>query len=458
VELCAGARVALDGRPCKAGHATERHCPPDQLTHRLQPSDHRIAGSLQALAGQAPHDEAGPPGGAVADHGQATLAALQHRQLRAAAGQAQCAARGATQRSRTAPERRAMQRGQGHGPAVCAHVQTAGDSPPTRMVANAVPNDPGDRAWRSPRARPATDLRGRPCEAVAAVGSDHGEAVKTGLAAGIPPSVARPLTAAQAKLGRCSQDAVRDAQATDTSQCPARARLTLRCDAVAPGRHIRSEATSAGGGGARKPQCTRRQGGRRLTRGGAEPLWEAREQRVRRRPEVRQQRQQWVAHPCGTRPRWWEAGAVLRRGREQGRTACRWTVLAYHLRRVVHRVARPRLLAALGCDGRGAGWSCGPPQANRAQGGQPYRLMGGTQYGRVGRLSLGRARQSSWAGERGPETEENLQWRVLTQSGAAPDCLQPPLVPRFGFRQQVSARVIAPRKLGVSGRVKVPVG
>jgi len=30
---------------------------------------------------------------------------------------------------------------------------------------------------------------------------------------------------------------------------------------------------------------------------------------------------------------------------------------------------------------------------------------------------------------------------VLTQSGAAPDCLQRPLVPRVRFRQQVSASV-----------------
>ena len=36
--------------------------------------------------------------------------------------------------------------------------------------------------------------------------------------------------------------------------------------------------------------------------------------------------------------------------------------------------------------------------------------------------------------------------------------LVPTQLPRSGFRQQVSASVVAPRKLGVSGRVKVPVG
>jgi hypothetical protein len=53
----------------------------------------------------------------------------------------------------------------------------------------------------------------------------------------------------------------------------------------------------------------------------------------------------------------------------------------------------------------------------------------------VDRISLGRVRQSSRAGACVPATESNLQQKVLTQSGAAPDCLQRPL--RFRFWQQV---------------------
>jgi|RhiMetdeSRZDD1v2_1073273.scaffolds.fasta_scaffold37490_7 hypothetical protein len=63
------------------------------------------------------------------------------------------------------------------------------------------------------------------------------------------------------------------------------------------------------------------------------------------------------------------------RGLEQVRTECSWTVLAYSRRRVVNRVEMPRRLAALGGDVLGAGWSCGQPQANRAQGGQQYLRM-----------------------------------------------------------------------------------
>ena len=78
-----------------------------------------------------------------------------------------------------------------------------------------------------------------------------------------------------------------------------------------------------------------------------EPLWEEREQRVRRRPEVMQQRTQLVEHPFGTMQRWWDAGYCFMRGLQKVRTEFSLTVLAYNLRRVLNLVERPRLLAAL---------------------------------------------------------------------------------------------------------------
>jgi Transposase DDE domain len=179
-----------------------------------------------------------------------------------------------------------MQLGQGRGMEVCDNVQTAVDSKHKLFVANDVPNDTSDRDCLSPVALQANDILGGTFEAVADVGYYHGEAVKTCLEAGITPYVARPLTSAKAKLGLCSKDDVRYDQATDTSQCPAGVQLTFRFDAVEPGRPIRYYATPACGGCALKPQCTRRQGGRRITR--------------------------WVdEHPCGTMKRWWDAGYFL---------------------------------------------------------------------------------------------------------------------------------------------------
>jgi transposase len=324
--LFAGARVAIDGSQFKAVHAKARPCTPDTLTQLLARIDQRIEGSRQALDGQETPEDTGTPGGAVADDVQAKIEALQQRKRRYADWQAQCEASGATQRSRTAPESRAMQLGQGGGIEVCDHGQTAVDSTHKRMVANDVTNDTSDRDCLSPVALQAKAILGGPCDAVAAVGDDHGAEGKPCLAAGITPYVARPLTAAKAKLGLCSQDDFRYDQATDTSQGPAGAQLPFRFDAIEQGRHIRYEATPACGGCPRKPQCTRRQGGRRITRGVDEHLLEALEQRVRRRPEVMKQRTQGVAHPFGTMQRWWDAGYVLLRGREKVRTECSLTV------------------------------------------------------------------------------------------------------------------------------------
>ena len=165
-----------------------------------------------------------------------------------------------------------MQLGKGRGTEVCSNVQTAVDSKPKLIIANDVTNDTGDRDWRSPMALQAKAVLGRTFEAVAEVGDYHGEEVKTCLEAGIPPSVARPITSANQKLGRFSTEDFIDEVATDTSQCPAGARLTFRFATVELGRPIRYDATSACTACPLKPQCPRNTGGRRLTRWVNEPL------------------------------------------------------------------------------------------------------------------------------------------------------------------------------------------
>ena len=69
---------------------------------------------------------------------QAPLAGLPQRTLREAAWPAPGEARG----------------GKGRGTEVGDHVPLAVASQPQRLMAHAVPNAPGDRAWRSPMALP----------------------------------------------------------------------------------------------------------------------------------------------------------------------------------------------------------------------------------------------------------------------------------------------------------------
>jgi transposase len=348
LELFAGELVAIDGSKFKAVNAKERNFTPDKLTKLLQQIDQRVEGYLKELDGQDNQDEAGTPGGAVAENLPAKIEALQQRQLLYAGFQAQLAASGETQLSLTDPESRAMKLGKGRGTEVGYNVQTAVDSKHKLIIANDVTNDPGDRDWLSPMALQAKAVLGCTFDAVADVGYYHGEEVKTCLAAGITPDVTRPITSANPKLGLFSQDDVIYDKATDTSQCPAGERLTFRFATVELGRHIRYYATPAGRACPLKQRCTRNQGGRRLTRWVDEHWLEEMEQRVRSRPEVMKQRKQLVEHPVGTIKRWWEQGFFLMRGLEKVRTEFSLTVLAYNLRRILNLVEMPRLLAALG--------------------------------------------------------------------------------------------------------------
>jgi hypothetical protein len=97
-----------------------------------------------------------------------------------------------------------MQLGKGRGTEVCDNVQTAVASQPPRIIANDVPNAPGDRAGLSPMALQAKEVLGCTCDAGAAMGDDHGAEGQTCLEAGI--TIARPITSAHKKLGLFSKD------------------------------------------------------------------------------------------------------------------------------------------------------------------------------------------------------------------------------------------------------------
>jgi hypothetical protein len=238
----------------------------------------------------------------------APLAPLKERQWWEQTGQEPRWPRGHAPRWRPAPASRGLHLGPGRGPEGCANVPTAGAAPHTRIVAGAGPTAPSDRDGRRPMALAATAVLERPCEVGAERGDSPGDAGKAGVEAGLPPSVARPLPSAHKPLGLCSQAALPSHGVTDTAQGPAGALRTCRCDTGAVGRPRRSDATAAGKAWGRQQAGTRRQEGRRLTRGVAAHLRKERAPRGRRRPQGRQRRTMLVAPPWGTRTRWGDAG------------------------------------------------------------------------------------------------------------------------------------------------------
>ena len=314
LDLFGGELVAIAGRKFRAVNAKGRHLTNAKLEPVIAQIEARVAGYLTELEAADDQDEAGTPGGARAADLQTKIEALRGRRRRYEDLPAALEGRGHDQLSLTDPDRRAMKGGHRGGTAVCANVQTAVEAKHKRIVACDVANDPTDRDWLSPLALAAKAILGGAFAAVAEVGSYHGHAVKQCLQAGMTPSIARPMTAANQQLGLFSKDAFTYAAATDTYGCPAGEVLSCRFATVERGRHMRDDATSAGRTCALNAQCTRHQGGRRITRWVDEPRLEPMEQRVRARPEIRPPRKELGAPPFGTMKRGGDQGDCLMRG------------------------------------------------------------------------------------------------------------------------------------------------
>jgi transposase len=329
---------AIDGRKFRAVNSKERSFTQGKLKKLIVQIDERVAAYLKALEHSDDQEERGTGGGARAEALAAKIEALKQRKLLYEGFQAQLLCCGQAQLSLTDPESRAMRRGKGRGTGIGYNVQTAVDAKHKLIVACEVTNDPGDRDWLSPMALQAKEVLACRFDAVADVGYYHGYEVRACLEAGITPSVSRPITSAHGKLGRFSEDDFTYDRATDTYRCPAGALLTFRFDTVELGRHLRYDATSACTGGARKPRCTRNNGGRRMTRWVDAQRLEEMAPRVRSRPEVMKRRQELGEHPVGTMKRGWDHGDLRMRGLEQVRTGFRVTVLADTLRRVLNLV------------------------------------------------------------------------------------------------------------------------
>ena len=314
LDLFGAERVAMDGSTVRAVNANARPFTQGTLNKRIGPIDERVDADLTELERRADQEAHGTGGGGHAATLAATREALKPRNLLEEGFQAQLRARGQAHLSLPAPERHALKRGKGRGPAVCSTVQTAVDAKHKLMVACAVTTAPGDRDWLSPVALQAKGVLACRVDAVADVGSYQGHEVKVGLEAGLTPYGARPITAAHKTRGRFGKEDFGYDRATDPYQCPAGARLTFRCDTVERGRHLRDAAPSACTGGARTQPCPRHHGGRRIPRGVDEQRLEEREPRVRSRREASVDgcpRLRGASSPCG------RAGSLYR-GRAMG--------------------------------------------------------------------------------------------------------------------------------------------
>ena len=274
---------------------------------------------------------------------QAKLARLQQRRQHYEGYQQELACSDKTQLSLTDPDCRSMPVSQ--GTEVGDNVQVVVDSKHKLIVEHEVTNAVTDQDQLSPMAIRAKDmLEVEVLAVVADVGYYDGDEVAMCVAHAITPYIAKPHTSRNQKVGLFTKaDFVYD-RVEDMYHCPAGASLEYRFSAIEHGRSRRYYATSACRGGALRTQCTRNQGGRRITRREDEGLLDAMAERVRDNPQLMKQRKQIVEHPFGTMKRSMNQGYFLLRGLPKVRAEMSLTVLAYNLKRVLTILGVAKLL------------------------------------------------------------------------------------------------------------------
>jgi hypothetical protein len=227
-------------------------------------------------------------------------------------------------------------------------VQLAVDEKHKLIVEHEVTNAVTDQDQLAPMAERAKAALGvDKLEVVADMGYYDGAEVKKCEAQGITVYIPKPDTSANTKLGLFGKERFHYEADKDVYRCPAGQALTYRFGTVEKGRAIRYYSTSACDGCALKPQCTRNQDNRRITRWEYEDVLERMQLRTHQHPDKMRKRKQLVEHPFGTMKRWMDQGYFLMRGKQKVTTEMSLTVLAYNLKRVLNLMGARKMIAAL---------------------------------------------------------------------------------------------------------------
>jgi len=346
LDLFGGELIAIDGSKFRAVNSKQRNFTRPGLEHLLRGIESRIAEYLGALDTQDQREQAAVSPPVSSGQLEEKIAALRTRKGEYQALITQLNETGATQISLTDPESRSMKvRG---GVDVCYNVQTAVDAKHRLIVAQDVTNDATDRDQLRHMATAANEVLGASAlQAIADQGYYNGPEITACLAAGITPTLPRPLTSANAKHGLFTKDDFTYDASADSYRCPAGETLAYRFSTVERERGTRYYSTGACGRCALKARCTRSKESRRITRWEEEGILDAMAQRLKKHPDLYARRKTIVEHPFGTMKRWMDQGYFLTRGLVKVRAEFSLTVLAYNLKRVLNLVGVPRMLAAL---------------------------------------------------------------------------------------------------------------
>jgi len=341
--LFGGELLAIDGSKFRAVNSRQHNFNAGKLQELLAHTDARIAEYFEALETADANEAAQPALDAAAL--QAKIAVLQEKRDWHAELLAQLDAE-QKQVSTTDPDTRRMPIAQGN--VVGYNAQLAVDAKHKLIAAAEVTNDVTDVNQLADVALAAKqNLELKQADIVADAGYYHASEVRRCVAQGLTPHIPKVDTSANTQQGLFGKSQFHYDAQKDVYVCPAAQELTYRASTFELGRELRYYRASGCNRCALKPQCTRNQANRRISREANEHLMEQMAQRMKAQPEKFKLRKTLVEHPFGTIKRAFGYDHFLLKGLEKVRTEWSLITLVYNLKRVLNLVSFQKLMAAV---------------------------------------------------------------------------------------------------------------
>lgn len=346
LELFGGELVAIDSTKIKGQNAKGKNYSAAKVEALLGELEKKMSAYLQELEEtDTAEGEKGAERLSAAELKE-KIAQLEERRGELQSVASELEQSGASQVSLSDPDARAMS--MGRGSTVGYNVQAAVDAKHSLIIATEVTNTTSDSGALGTMALKAQAALGEgKLSVVADKGYYNGKEVLLCDTIGVSAYVAKPLTSANTAQGLYGKESFQYDAHQNCYRCPAGRELTYRFTTQEKGRPIAYYRAHDCKSCPLKPQCTRNQGNRTITRATFEEAQEEMAQRVARRPDLLRRRKAIIEHCFGTIKRSFGYDYFLCRGKRQVTTEVNLTVLAYNLKRACNLVGVTNLIAAL---------------------------------------------------------------------------------------------------------------
>jgi transposase len=346
LELFGGELVAIDSTKIKGQNAKGKNYSAAKVEALLGELEKKVSAYLQELEEtDTAEGEKGAERLSAAELKE-KIAQLEERRGELQSVASELEQSGASQVSLSDPDARAMS--MGRGSTVGYNVQAAVDAKHSLIIATEVTNTTSDSGALGTMALKAQAALGEgKLSVVADKGYYNGKEVLLCDTIGVSAYVAKPLTSANTAQGLYGKESFQYDAHQNCYRCPAGRELTYRFTTQEKGRPIAYYRAHDCKSCPLKPQCTRNQGNRTITRATFEEAQEEMAQRVARRPDLLRRRKAIIEHCFGTIKRSFGYDYFLCRGKRQVTTEVNLTVLAYNLKRACNLVGVTNLIAAL---------------------------------------------------------------------------------------------------------------